>query len=177
MSHNYTTSTALYNNAIYGLTQSIVSTTVVDYHIANAEATIDSYVSKQYTLPFDAKPNTPPILFRIATDLAAFNVLNYLYSQTNQNVNNWVKELYSRSMESLKEISEDKMRIIYASGTLATMDININLETNLEGIPLIANMDDVLNWRVAGTLSDKIFSDRADADSASVAGIQDNWND
>ena len=168
MANKYTTSTALYSNAIYGLDATIAPTSVVNYYIANAEATIDSYISKQYTLPLDAKPNTPPIIFRVATDLSAYLLLNYLYSQQNQNVNKWVEELGSKSMAMLENISTDKMRAVYAAGTMATMDLNISLESNMEDIPLVANMDDVLNWRVSGSLNNQIFQDRSSADPGSI---------
>lgn len=160
MTNRYTTSTTLYGNAIYGLTSTIIPTSVVDYHIQQAEAQIDSYLCKQYVLPFSS---VPPMVSRIANDLSAYNVLNYLYSQQNQNVNDWVKGLGETNIEMLKALSVDDMRLTYETGSQPTMYLDISMATNMEDIPLVANMDNVMNWGVSTSLENQIFDDRAAA--------------
>ena len=153
----YTTVTAIYNTHIYNLTSSVVDATTVSYFIDDAESTIDGYVAKQYSLPFGS---VPPLINKLAKDLSACYVLQYLYSQENQNVNDWVEVLCENTTGLLEQVRDDGVRLVYEGGTSVSMDINVNMGTNMEGVPLAFNVDPWLEQAVPGNLLDTISSER-----------------
>ena len=162
----YISASNIYDVRIYGLSATVIPSTTVDIFIDDTEAIINSYISKQYTLPLvpTSLTNVPPILAKLNKDLAAYEILNYLYSQQNQNVNNWVKDLGTSTYAMLESIANDDTRIIYALGSLAAMNNDINMGSTLEGFPLMFNVDDDADMHVPGQLLDQISENRLAAD-------------
>ena len=64
-------------------------------------------------------------------------------------------------MDFLNDIGDDKVRIVYASGTTATMDVNINMKTTRD-YNTVFDIDDPYNWKQSDDLLDTI-SDARDA--------------
>ena len=162
----YISASDIYDVRIYGLSSTVVPTSTVETFITDSEAIIDSYISKQYSMPVVAASltNVPPVLAKITKDMSAYEILNYLYSQQNQNVNNWVIDLGKSAYSKLEGLAKDDIRIVYSAGTSATMNDGINMASTLEGYPLTFNVDDDLNMHVPGTLLDQISEDRDAAD-------------
>lgn len=157
----YSTASDIYSTKIYNFTSTDVPTTTVTLFISDADSLIDGYVAKQYSLPFGA---TPPLIFKLSKDLAAYYCLDFLYSQENQNVNDWVIKKYEDALVTLQDISEDKIRLNYSAGTMATMLVAGMMATNLEDIPLAFNVDHILNQSVPDNLLIMIDNDRDSAE-------------
>jgi phage gp36-like protein len=152
----------IYDVRIYGLSATVVPTSTVATYIEDSEAIIDSYISKRYSLPVvpTSLTNVPPILAKVAKDMSAYEILNYLYSQQNQNVNNWVVDMAKAAYDKLERIADDKIRIVYTGGSLASMDIGINMASSMEDVPLVFNVDSDYNMQVPNNLLDAISEAR-----------------
>ena len=155
----------IYDVRIYGLSSTVVDTEIVSTFLEDSESIVDSFISKRYSMPIvpTSLTNVPVILAKITKDLTAYELLNYLYSQQNQNVNNWVVGMGEGAYNKLKMLADDTIRIVYSAGTVASMDLNINMESNLEGIPPIFNMDSDYNTKVSSGLLDIIDTGRQSA--------------
>jgi len=157
----YTTSSAIYSTQIYRLSNSVVDTATVDYWINKAELEVDSYLAKQYTLPFST---VPAQVKSISEDVSACKIYKqYLYSGDNQNVNEWILELCEDTKDTLEKLAEGKIRLVGSTGSVET-NVNTSMKSNLEDIPLIANMDDAYNWNVSNSLLTNISDGRELAD-------------
>jgi phage gp36-like protein len=156
----YTQPSDLYGNQIYRLDASIASTSTVEYWITKAEAEIDGYLSKQYSMPIVATSLTsvPPLVASLAQDLSAFKILTWQYSGDNQNVSEWVTDIGANAYKMLEDIAKDNIRITTSAGTV--MEPFIGMSTNLEDVPLVMNMDNELNWETPLNLLESIYDGR-----------------
>jgi phage gp36-like protein len=81
------------------LTEAIV-TSVIDRALADADAEIDSFIGKRYTLPL---ASTPPRLVKVASDIARYNL--YTDTPNDQVANNykaavaWLRDLAKGNSE------------------------------------------------------------------------------
>lgn len=71
---------------------------VLDVVIADASATIDSYIAKRYDLPL---PQVPPVLTKVACDIARYNLHGDLPTDT-------VSDNYKQAINFLRDISSGK---------------------------------------------------------------------
>jgi phage gp36-like protein len=161
----YISPSDIYDVRIYGLSSLTVAPTIVSTYIDDTEAIINSYISKRYTLPLvpSSLTNVPPIIAKVNKDLAAYEILNYLYSQQNQNVNSWVEDMAKAAYHKLESIASDKIRVVYTEGTLASMNTNINMASSMEDVPLMFNVDSDYNMKVPNNLLDAIAENRSAA--------------
>jgi len=163
----YSTVTAMYDNQIYGLSTTVVDTATISYWLDKAELEIDSYLAKQYVDSMPFTPVIPKMLTSLSQDLTACKLYNnYLFTQDNQNTNDWVEGLCTDVYDILTKLSTDEIRLSYGdtgeanSGTVISPNVNINMKSSMNGISLAADMDDPLLWEVSQNLLDTIGSGR-----------------
>jgi len=159
----YITPADVYSYALYNLTSSDVNTATVSLFITDSEALINGTIADLYTVPFSSG-GIPDIIKTIDRDFTAFFVCDYLYQQQNRNYDSYVAERYRRANELLNRIKSQDLNLIASLSAGGTGAIVANVNTTLKGssnsMPLIANMDNFMNWRTPNTLVDSIKSAR-----------------
>lgn len=158
---SYITTSVIYNDVMSRITSTTVSASILTLYIADAEAEINSYVAKQYTVATVVAAQ-PPLLTKLAKDLTVYNVLRDSYTQDNQNASEWLEGKKTAADELLKKIGEGDVRLV-ASNTVLATNVNMNMGSSTLNIPLITNMDDEYSWAEPQNLLDKIDTDRETA--------------
>lgn len=154
---NYITTTSIYSYKIYGLTNTVIDNTTTSNLIDEAEAVVDGYIVENYgsSMPFTT---TPPLLQKITRDISAYYILDYLYSQNNQNVDEWVVNKRDDAFSLLEQIRDDEIKLLLSNTALT---VNLPYSTNMNERNLIINMDSEYNWATPDNLLDDIDSARS----------------
>lgn len=156
----YASASDIYSKQVYRLTSTVANTDTVNYYIGKAEAEVDSYLSKVYSMPIVASSlsSVPPLVESLTQDLAAYKIMQWQYSGDNQNASDWVEALGEDVYSTLDKIVEEEIGITDEDGN--TIQAFNGMSSNMEDIPSVINLDDELNWKVSNDLLDQISSDR-----------------
>lgn len=92
---------------------------VLNEHIGDVDAIIDSALASKYTVPFSP---TPKIIEVIATKMAACSVLRTSYTQSGRNENKQTTAICKEADKLLEEVAEGKKAIIGDEGVIETSD-------------------------------------------------------
>jgi phage gp36-like protein len=157
---SYITTTTIYVDKLSRITTSTVAPTILTAYINDAEAVINGYIAKQYTVA-SITVARPPLLQTIAKDLTIYYALIDSYTRDNSNLNDWLETKKTNAMSLLEAIADDKVRLVASSGANIDPAVNVNMKSSLSGVNLTFNMDDELEWRVPQTLLDSIDADRS----------------
>jgi len=159
----YISAQDIYDYEVYNLTSTDINTATVEIFIDDAESLVDGKASKLYSVPFTAT-GIPHLVKKISRDLAGYYCLDYLYSQQQLNVNDWVINKYNEALDLLNDISNDDIRLVASLSTGSVGAIATNRARNLAGtytdIPSIINMDNEFDWSVSDSLLDDIDARR-----------------
>ena len=152
----------IYNYEVYGLSNSIVPSATVAQFITDAEALVDGILANLYTVPFTSTA-VPPLVKKVTRDFVGYELLNYLHSKMNRNVNNNVIKNYEISQAIIKDVVDGKTNIFF-NGTQIAQRTDGDFGATYHDMPTMVNMDDERSWRVPGQLNTQIDSKRRGSD-------------
>jgi phage gp36-like protein len=134
---------------------------VVDRHITRAESYVNGKLSQRYDVPFTSTA-IPPLVKTITEDIATFYVFRSLFTQDNQNYNEYL-ESYKTADELLKEIQSGDIDVILSTGETApekSGSDNEDISSNVTGKSAFFNVDNSLDWKFDDELLDDIRDKR-----------------
>lgn len=128
----------------------------IEAFISEAEELVNSMLSVRYTVPFTG--TIPPIITYITVRITAYNMLKTEYTEDGVNINQWVIEYYNKAMKIIDRIIERKMKLVDGSG--ADLAEVTAIKTHRGNFTPISDIDDELDHKVDGDLTDEINSER-----------------
>jgi len=124
------------------------TTVLINAKIPRAEAMINSYVGRRYTIPFVAG-SVPPVIEQIAVDLSAYLALTAKFTRDNHNTNDWVELIGKDCKEQLELIRDRKIDLVDSTGAvLAERTASTRIVSNTQDFQPFSDVDPVINWRV-----------------------------
>jgi hypothetical protein len=160
---SYISTSSIYNDRFSRITSTVIPSSQLSIYITDAEAMINGYIAKQYTVA-DIITANPPLIQSVAKELTIVNVLKDNYTADNQNFNEWLQRKEEKVYETLDKIANDEIRLVSSANASLLPAININMGSSTKNKPLIMNIDDEYDWRVPQNLLDDIDSERSAAD-------------
>ena len=119
---------------------------LISAKIPRAEAMINSYVGRRYTVPFTT---VPPVIEQIAVDLTAYLALTAKFTRDNHNTNDWVELIGKDCKEQLELIRDRKIDLVDSTGAvLAERTASTRIVSNTQDFQPFSDVDPVINWRV-----------------------------
>ena len=119
---------------------------LISAKIPRAEAMINSYVGRRYTVPFTT---VPPVIEQIAVDLSAYLALTAKFTRDNHNTNDWVELIGKDCKEQLELIRDRKIDLVDSTGSvLAERTASTRIVSNTQDFQPFSDVDPVINWRV-----------------------------
>lgn len=115
----YTTVARLYqHDPMVGSVSDITSSQLADVFIADAEAEIDSWLVRSYTMPISVDGVTFPILTAIATDLSLYGVFAQRIFTQEQLKNSTWPDRFKEARTMLEMLATGKMLLLDSSGAI-----------------------------------------------------------
>lgn len=120
---------------------------LISAKIPRAEATINSYVGRRYSVPFTT---IPPKIAEIAVNLTAYYALVAKFSKDNHNTNDWVELLGKDAIAELVLIRDRKIDLVDTTGAvLAERTSGSRVVSNTQNYQPFADLDSQLDWKTA----------------------------
>lgn len=120
---------------------------LISAKIPRAEATINSYVGRRYSVPFTT---IPPKIAEIAVNLTAYYALVAKFSKDNHNTNDWVELLGKDAISELELIRDRKIDLVDSTGAvLPERTSGSRVVSNTQNYQPFADVDSPLNWKTA----------------------------
>lgn len=114
--------------------------------IPRADATIDSYVGRRYSIPFSP---VPPKIAEIAVNLTSYYALVAKFSRDNHNTNDWVELLGKDAITQLELIRDRKVDLVNSSGSILTERTSASrIVSSTQDFQPFADVDSATSWRV-----------------------------
>ena len=159
---SYLTTGAIYADKLSRINTATCAPSILSAYIADAEAVVNGYIAKQYSVSqLQALTITPALLSYVTKERTICMVLSDGYTSDNQNLNDWLEKKYERNEKMLQDIADDNIRLIETTSTAdITQEVNISMGSSLKGKPLTFNMDDAMDWKVPSNLLDAISTGR-----------------
>ena len=153
---------AIYNDKLSRITTATCAPSILSVYIDDAEAVVNGYIAKQYTVSeLQALSVTPALLSYVTKERTICMVLTDAYTSDNQNLNDWLDKKIERNEKMLQDIADDNIRLLPATTTADIgQELNISMGSSLKSKPLTFGMDDPYEWAVPGNLLDAIEADR-----------------
>lgn len=154
----YSTATTIVNEySIFPQTTTVQryteTTALITAKIPRADATIDSYCARRYSIPFSP---TPPKIGEISVKLSAYLALQAKFTRDSHNTNDWVELIGKEAMDDLKLIRDRKIDLVNTAGALLTENTaDSRIVSSTEDYQPFADFDNETEW--------KVDSDRLDA--------------
>ena len=137
-----------------------MDTVRTEQFIGDADAIINSKLSRRYTVPFSP---VPPLITTISRNIAAFFVMRTIFTE-GQNKSDWTLQLYNDGMDILQGLADKKQDLQYADGsTVPEKDAATKVYSKVKNYAPIFELDDPLNHAVSQTRLDDIAEMRANS--------------
>jgi len=112
--------------------------------IPRADATIDSYCARRYTIPFDP---VPPKITDISIKLSAYLALQSKFTRDSHNTNDWVELVGKEAISDLEMIRDREIDLVDTSGALLTeKQADSRVLSSTEDYQPFADMDTITSW-------------------------------
>lgn len=122
------------------------TTALITAKIARADAMINSYVGRRYSVPFVA---VPPVIEQISVDLTAYLALTAKFTRDNHNTNDWVELIGKDCKEQLELIRDRKIDLVDSSGAVLTERTSASrIVSSTQDFQPFADLDEQTEWRV-----------------------------
>lgn len=133
-----------------------VTVNIVGKHITRADALVDSYVSKRYSLPFS---NVPPIVRAISEDITAYYTFRSFFTQDNSNKTDYFAELKDDAMATLKMIGDGDLQLVNTAGSIIEFLSNFEVDSTHNHQPFF-DIDNSTDWEFNTDLLDSVKDGR-----------------
>lgn len=134
---------------------SSVTTAAMGLFAADAEAVVNGYIVRHYTLPltFPTSGGTAPLLVAIATDLALWRVYRRLFTQQQLKDSAWPAQFKS-AMDLLEDIADGEILLQDSDGTVigGRTDTSPIWSNTMGYVPTFSELDPEFSY----TSTDKI---------------------
>ena len=146
-------------NTTSGYSQTVV---LVSDHQSRADAFVDSFCARRYSVPFAAtSTSTPPLIKQLSQDVCAYYTYRSLFMKDNINKNDWVESLWEEAKKVLEAIRDGEQDVVSSGGSvLVEIHADSKVDSNFEGYTPIFNMDVETSQAVDQDRLDDIASDR-----------------
>lgn len=125
------------------------TTALISSKIPRAEAMINSYVGRRYSVPFVAG-SVPPVIEQIAVDLSAYLALTAKFTRDNHNTNDWVELIGKDAKEQLELIRDRKIDLVDSSGTVLNERTSASrIVSSTQDYQPFADLDEQTEWKTA----------------------------
>lgn len=119
---------------------------LISSKIPRAEAMINSYVGRRYSVPFTT---VPPVIEQIAIDLTAYLALTAKFTRDNHNTNDWVELIGKDCKEQLELIRDRKIDLVDSTGAILTERTSASrIVSSTQDYQPFADLDEQTEWRV-----------------------------
>ena len=123
------------------------TSSLISSKIPRADATIDSYVGRRYSIPFSP---TPPKIQEISIRLSAYYALQAKFTRDNHNTNDWVEGVGEDAIRDLELIRDRKIDLVDEAGAVLTeRTASTRITSNTEDYQPFADVDDIGSWNVS----------------------------
>ena len=135
---------------------------LVTNHQVRADAFVDSFCARRYTVPFAATSTAaPPIIKQLAQDVCAFYTYRSLFMRDNINKNEASENLLESAKKVLEAIRDGRQDVVSSTGSvIAEVNADTKSDANFETYSPIFNMDPETAQSVDRDRLDDISSDR-----------------
>lgn len=144
MAVKYTTVARLYqHDPMIGSMTDLTSLQLADVFITDAEAEIDSWLVRSYTIPISVAGATFPMLTAIATDLALYGVFSQrIFTQEKLKDSTW-PDRFKEARTMLEMLASGKMLLLDSSGTILgdRSDVAEVWSNTMGAIPTTSELD------------------------------------
>lgn len=129
--------------------QYTATTAVIDQHIVRADNIINGKIVKRYEVK-NFSTAVPPLLKNLSEDITCYYTFRSLWSQDNQNKNDWVDK-FQDAIAVLDEIRDGKIDLVDSSGNLITEKSEDEstaalVDSNTKSQNPFFNIDSELDW-------------------------------
>jgi phage gp36-like protein len=119
---------------------------LISSKIPRAEAMINSYVGRRYSVPFTT---VPPVIEQIAIDLTAYLALTAKFTRDNHNTNDWVELIGKDCKEQLELIRDRKIDLVDSTGAILTERTSASrIVSSTQDYQPFADVDSATSWRI-----------------------------
>jgi phage gp36-like protein len=119
---------------------------LISSKIPRAEAMINSYVGRRYSVPFTT---VPPVIEQIAIDLTAYLALTDKFTRDNHNTNDWVELIGKDCKEQLELIRDRKIDLVDSTGAILTERTSASrIVSSTQDYQPFADLDEQTEWHV-----------------------------
>lgn len=113
--------------------------------IPRADATIDSYCARRYSIPFDP---VPPKIVEISVKLSAYLALQAKFTRDSHNTNDWVELVGKEAITDLELIRDREIDLVNTAGALLTENTSDSrIVSSTEDYQPFADLDDETDWK------------------------------
>ncbi len=133
---------------------------IINSHITRADNIINGKLSIRYAVPFTT---VPPLIQTISEDITSYFVYRSFFTQDNQNKSDYLVELLEHAKETLDEIRDGKIDLIYTTGVIVdersstTSEI---LDSTTKNKQTFFDIDTSTSWKFNQDLLDDVAGKR-----------------
>lgn len=120
---------------------------LISAKIPRADAMINSYVGRRYSVPFSP---VPPVIEQISVDLTAYLALTAKFTRDNHNTNDWVELIGKDCKEQLELIRDRKIDLVNTAGSIITERTSASrIVSSTQDYQPFADVDSQTSWATA----------------------------